>query len=116
MNRTIKEATVKKGYYKNHDILEKHLQSFINAYNYANLLKGLCPYEKICLYLRSKEGNPYFNPNHEFTKGYIANASTIDASAIRVFLQYGYGSNADTCTNEFVGFSIDSCLLLTQHK
>ncbi len=73
MNRTIKEATVKKFYYKNHDILEKHLQSFINVYNYANplkSLKGLCPYEKICLYLRSEEGKPYFNPNHKFSKVY----------------------------------------------
>ena len=57
MNRTIKEATVKKYYYKNHEILEKHLQSFVNVYNYARplrTLKGICPYEKVCVYLRSE--------------------------------------------------------------
>ncbi len=73
MNRTIKEATVKKYYYKNHATLEKHLQAFINAYNYAQplkTLKGICPYEKVCLYLQSEQGKPYLNPNHLFPKGY----------------------------------------------
>ena len=73
MNRTIKQATVKKFYYKNHTLLETHLQSFINAYNYARplkTLKGLCPYEKVCLYLRSEQGKPYLNPNHKILGPY----------------------------------------------
>ena len=41
MNRTIKEATVKKYYYQTHDKLKEHLQRFIEAYNYANQLKAL---------------------------------------------------------------------------
>ena len=51
MNRTIKEATVKRYHYDRHDQLEIHLADFINAYNYARRLKtldGLTPYEYIC--------------------------------------------------------------------
>lgn len=73
MNRTLKEATVKKFYYKNNDKLQMHLQAFINAYNYVQplkALKGLAPYEKVSLYLQSEEGKYAFNPNHKFTKGY----------------------------------------------
>ena len=35
MNRTIKDATVKRYYYDTHDQLRQHLTDFINAYNYA---------------------------------------------------------------------------------
>jgi len=51
MNRTIKEATVKRYHYDRHDQLGAHLADFINAYNYARrlkTLKGLTPYEYIC--------------------------------------------------------------------
>jgi transposase InsO family protein len=51
MNRTIKEATVKRYHYDSHRQLEAHLSDFINAYNYARRLKtlrGLTPYEFIC--------------------------------------------------------------------
>ena len=51
MNRTIKEATVKRFYYETHDQLRGHLGDFINAYNFARRLKtlnGLTPYEYIC--------------------------------------------------------------------
>ena len=41
MNRTIKEATVKKYYYKTHDNLKEHLQAFIDAYNFGKRLKAL---------------------------------------------------------------------------
>ena len=41
MNITIKEATVKKYYYKSHDRLKEHLQTFIDAYNFAKRLKTL---------------------------------------------------------------------------
>ena len=27
-----------------------------------------CPYEKVCLYLRSEEGKPYLNLNHKFAE------------------------------------------------
>lgn len=51
MNRTIKEATVKRYHYDNHEQLAIHLQNFIYAYNFARRLKtlnGLTPYEFIC--------------------------------------------------------------------
>ena len=50
MNRTIKEATVKRYYYSSHDQLKTHLHSFLMAYNFARrlkTLKGLTPYEYI---------------------------------------------------------------------
>ena len=51
MNRTIKDATVKRFHYDDHDQLRKHLANFISAYNFGRrlkTLKGLTPYEFIC--------------------------------------------------------------------
>jgi transposase InsO family protein len=51
MNRTLKEATVKKCYYETHDHLKKHLHAFLMAYNFPKrlkTLKGLTSYEYIC--------------------------------------------------------------------
>jgi transposase InsO family protein len=51
MNRTIKEATVKRFYYETHEQLRSHLTDFVSAYNFAKrlkTLKGLTPYEYIC--------------------------------------------------------------------
>ena len=45
-NRTIKEATVKRYHYDDHEQLRQHLDLFIDAYNHArrlNTLKGLTP-------------------------------------------------------------------------
>jgi hypothetical protein len=39
MNRTIKEATVKRYHYDSHAQLTEHLHDFINAYNYGRRLK-----------------------------------------------------------------------------
>ena len=50
MNRTIKEATVKRYYYQSHDHLKRHLHAFLMAYNFAKrlkALKGLTSYEYI---------------------------------------------------------------------
>ena len=50
MNRTIKEATVKRYHYDHHEQLERHLNDFIDAYNFGRRLKplkGLTPYEFI---------------------------------------------------------------------
>lgn len=50
MNRTIKEATVKRFHYESHDLLRTHLADFTAAYNFAHRLKtlsGLTPYEHI---------------------------------------------------------------------
>ena len=51
MNRTIKEATVQRYHYDSHAQLERHLDDFVNAYNFGRrlkTLKGLTPYEFIC--------------------------------------------------------------------
>ena len=41
MNRTIKEATVKRYHYDSHDQLRQHLSGFIDAYNFGCRLKTL---------------------------------------------------------------------------
>jgi hypothetical protein len=51
MNRTIKEATVRRYHYDDHDQLRRHLETFLAAYNFAKRLKtlhGLTPHEFIC--------------------------------------------------------------------
>lgn len=48
MNRTIKEATVRRCHYDNHSQLKQHPGDFIAAYNFGwslKTLKGLTPYE-----------------------------------------------------------------------
>ena len=50
MNRTIKDATVRRFYYESHDQLRQHLADFVSAYNFRRrlkTLKGLTPYEFI---------------------------------------------------------------------
>lgn len=51
MNRTIKDATVKRYRYDDHEQMRAHLGDFVMAYNFAKrlkTLKGLTPYEYIC--------------------------------------------------------------------
>ncbi len=67
MNRTIKEATVKRYHYDTHAKLEAHLDVFIAAYNYARrlkTLKGLTPFEYICK-ISTKELDRFIvDPSH----------------------------------------------------
>ena len=68
MNRTIKEATVKRYHYDRHDQLRQHLQAFIDAYNFARrlkTLKGLTPYEYICKCWTSQPDRFIINPIHQ---------------------------------------------------
>ena len=65
MNRTIKEATVKRYHYDRHEELESHLDDFIKAYNYGRrlkTLKGLTPYEYICKVWTSEPKRFKLNP------------------------------------------------------
>ena len=67
MNRTIKDATVKRYHYDRHDHLRTHLSDFLNAYNYARRLKtlsGLTPYEYICKIWSSEPDRFILNPIH----------------------------------------------------
>lgn len=67
MNRTIKDATVKRYHYDDHAQLERHLTDFIAAYNFGRrlkTLKGLTPYEFICKCWTSEPQRFTFNPIH----------------------------------------------------
>ena len=68
MNRTIKDATVKRYHYESHDQLRSHLSDFIQAYNFARRLKtlsGLTPYEYICKVWTSETDRFILNPIHQ---------------------------------------------------
>ena len=68
MNRTIKEATVKRYHYDSHDQLRQHLADFIAVYNYARRLKtlrGLTPYEFICKTWAEQPQLFISNPHHQ---------------------------------------------------
>jgi len=68
MNRTIKEATVKRYHYDNHDQLKRHLDNFVNAYNFGRrlkTLKGLTAYEFICKRWTIEPKNFTLNPIHQ---------------------------------------------------
>lgn len=68
MNRTIKEATVKRYHYDSHNQLRGHLSDFLDAYNYARRLKtlnGLTPYEYICKIWTSEPDRFILNPIHQ---------------------------------------------------
>ena len=65
MNRTIKDATVKRYYYDSHEQLERHLNDFVSAYNFGRrlkTLKGLTPYEFICKCWTSEQERFILNP------------------------------------------------------
>jgi len=67
MNRTLKEATVKRYHYDNHDQLIIHMSDFVDAYNYARRLKtlsGLTPFEYICKIWTSEPERFKVNPTH----------------------------------------------------
>jgi transposase InsO family protein len=67
MNRTLKEATVKRYYYENHQQLKEHLFNFLNAYNFAKRLKtlqGLTPYEYIIKCWQKEPERFKINPYH----------------------------------------------------
>ncbi len=65
MNRTIKDATVKRYHYDDHDQLRRHLADFVDAYNFGRrlkTLKGLTPYEFICKCWTSEPERFKLNP------------------------------------------------------
>ena len=68
MNRTIKEATVKRFHYDSHLQLERHLTDFISAYNFGRrlkTLKGLTPDEFICKQWTREPERFRLNPLHQ---------------------------------------------------
>jgi hypothetical protein len=70
MNRTIKEATVKRFRYESHDELRTQLAAFMAAYNLARRLKtlsGLTPHEYIAKVWISEPDRFTVNPIHRMT-------------------------------------------------
>ncbi len=68
MNRTIKDATVKRFHYDTHDQLRQHLDDFVAAYNFGRRLKrlrGLTPYEFICKAWPAEPQRFNANPHHQ---------------------------------------------------
>jgi transposase InsO family protein len=67
MNRTLKDATVRRYHYGSHDELRTHLALFLDAYNHARRLKairGLTPYEFICQAWTREPERFRLNPLH----------------------------------------------------
>ena len=65
MNRTIKDATVKRYHHESNGQLVRHLDDFVDAYNSARRLKslkGLTPYELICKAWTSQPQRFKINP------------------------------------------------------
>jgi transposase InsO family protein len=70
MNRTIKEATVRRFYYDSHESLRAHLATFLGAYNFGKRLKsllGLTPFERICQLWTEDPKRFRLNPIHHTT-------------------------------------------------
>ena len=68
MNRTIKDATVRRDHDERHDQLRPHLSDFVTAYNFARrlkTLKGLTPYEFICKRWTLEPERFRLNPLHQ---------------------------------------------------
>jgi transposase InsO family protein len=73
MNRTLKDATVKRCHCESRDQLRAHLQLFVDAYNHARRLKtlrGLTPYEFIHQVWTKEPERFRFNPSHHILGPY----------------------------------------------
>ena len=69
MNRTLKEATVKRYFYETHDELRNHLGDFVHAYNFARRLKtlrDLTPYEFVSKTLTAEQIDSASTRSSEF--------------------------------------------------
>ena len=70
MNRTTKEAAVKRFHYDSHEQLKIHLSDFIAAYNFGRRLEtlnGLTPYEYVCKIWISEPERFTINPTQKIT-------------------------------------------------
>ncbi len=73
MNRTIKEATVKRAHDDNHAAFEAHRTDFITTDTFRRRLKslrGLTPYEDICNVRTSEPERFRPNPIHQMPESY----------------------------------------------
>ena len=68
MNRTLKDAAVRRRHYASHDELRGHLTLFLNAYNFTKrlkTLKGLTPYEAVRRWWAAEPHRFTANPHHQ---------------------------------------------------
>ena len=68
LNRTIKDATVRRFYYETHDHLRQHLADFVTAYNFGRrlkTLKGPTPYEYVCKIWTQQPARFRADPTHQ---------------------------------------------------
>ena len=73
MNRTIKDAAVKRYHDDSHDRLRAHLALFVDAYNHARRLKtlhGLTPYEFVCQVWATDPNRFRLDPSHHIPGPY----------------------------------------------
>ena len=101
MNRTIKDATVKRYFYETHEQLRTHLRDFVNAYNFARrlkTLKGLTPYEFVCKAWTSQPQRFKLNPLQQMpglnTLGHLLALERAVRHARRVLAECGRGRTA----------------------
>lgn len=69
MNRTLKEATIRRYHYESHDRLKAHLAAFVDAYNFARRLKplnGLTPFEFVAKRWTDQPNHFRLNPTQHF--------------------------------------------------
>ncbi len=67
MNRTLKEAIVRRYHYETNRQLADHLAAFLDAYNFAKRLKtlrGPTPYEQVCNAWADQPGQFRYDPSH----------------------------------------------------
>ena len=69
MNRTIKDATVKRNHYDSNDQLQAHLQLFVDARRLKTPF-GLTPYEFICQALGKEPDRFRLNPSYHIPGPY----------------------------------------------
>ena len=71
MNRTIKDATVKRYVYDTHEQLKAHLTDFLEAYSFARrlkTLKGITPYEYLSKLWTKTQDTFTLNPIHQMPR------------------------------------------------
>jgi hypothetical protein len=68
MNRTIKDAAVKRFFYNTREQLKAHLTDILRAYNFTRrlkTLKGLTPFEYLCKTCTQNPDRFTLDPTHQ---------------------------------------------------
>ena len=107
MNRTLKEATMRRYHYDSHDQLRQHLGAFLDAYNFARrlkTLKGLTPFECICKAWTKEPDRFKYDPTH-LTSGLHTWSARIWTHARGQASRSPYGTSSATCGRSREGSS-----------